>query len=645
MEPPANTTDARAQRPRRIALLTPHAWAHPHPVNEHVSELARGLRALHLADPTLPDVVVLAPSLRSGDRRRARRTLRMLADSEYEGDPLASGDLLDRSGVPVLALGVPLGRASVALRAALRLVFESGVVDLLHVHDPLDTDLSRHATRSFPGLTIATFHRTPPEGLLAQLATPMRERVIDAIDQVTVTATPLRQPVAALAGIEPDEVTVVAEASAPHARRRAPAPHVVLARGEDDEPAVRRTLKAIRTIIEQEAGDPSADAVPDVTLLARFGKQRRPATPRWLRGRLRTVTATTRDESDATLADAAAVVSYRNTTRRAQVEAMAMGVPIVDGDLPTLDVAAAMTPLLAAAHSDTHDASASPEIPSLPSEDEMARSILAIADQLWERRRSDYPIEGSASPLAPPVLERRRRRTAEHDGEEFPEFVDLHMHTNHSKDCSIEPAALLDAARKAGLTAIAVTDHNEIDGAFACAALAEEYGVKVIVGEEVMTEEGEVIGLFLKEWINPGQSWKATLDCIHEQDGLVYVPHPFDRMHKIPDIRTLRATIDELDIFEVFNSRLAFEQYNRDALRFARKYDLVAGSGSDSHVVQGLGSAGIRMPSFDDPESFLVALRHGRIVRRTRSYLYVQGLKRIDAILGRSGGAVVPREE
>jgi predicted metal-dependent phosphoesterase TrpH len=218
------------------------------------------------------------------------------------------------------------------------------------------------------------------------------------------------------------------------------------------------------------------------------------------------------------------------------------------------------------------------------------------------------------------------------------------MHTSHSWDCATDPEALLYVAREVGLTAVAVTDHNEISGALACAELADEYGIQVIVGEEVKTAQGEVIGLFLTDRIEPGLGWHETIELIRRQDGLVYVPHPFDQLHTIPDPRTLRESLDEIDAFEVYNARLTFERYNRDAQQFARKYNLVEGAGSDAHVVQGLGTAAVHMPAWDDPESFLTALRQGEIMRKPKSLLYLQGLKWINDLTGRSKAApVAPR--
>jgi hypothetical protein len=206
--------------------------------------------------------------------------------------------------------------------------------------------------------------------------------------------------------------------------------------------------------------------------------------------------------------------------------------------------------------------------------------------------------------------------------------VDLHMHTDHSHDCATPVEVLLAAAREAGLGAIAVTDHNEISGALEAREKAKAAGVKVIVGEEVKTaEQGEVIGLFIEEKIPRGLSMAETVAEIKRQGGLVYVPHPFDRMHSVPDYEHLLGIIDDVDAIEVFNPRVAIGAFNEEAVRFAAKYRIVAGAGSDSHVAQGLGSVRIRMRDFDGPEEFLQSLSDAEIVTKPSSLIYVQALK------------------
>jgi predicted metal-dependent phosphoesterase TrpH len=206
--------------------------------------------------------------------------------------------------------------------------------------------------------------------------------------------------------------------------------------------------------------------------------------------------------------------------------------------------------------------------------------------------------------------------------------VDLHMHTDHSHDCATPVEVLLSTARAQGLGAIAVTDHNEISGALAARAQAQDTGVKVIVGEEVKTaSQGEVIGLFIEEKIPRGMSLEETVAEIKRQGGVVYVPHPFDRMHSVPDYEHLRTILDEVDAIEVFNPRVAIGAFNEEAARFAAKYRIVAGAGSDSHVAQGLGSVRIRMREFDGPKEFMQSLRDADILTRPSSLLYVQALK------------------
>jgi hypothetical protein len=206
--------------------------------------------------------------------------------------------------------------------------------------------------------------------------------------------------------------------------------------------------------------------------------------------------------------------------------------------------------------------------------------------------------------------------------------VDLHMHTDWSHDCSIPASDLLDHAEEIGLGGIAVTDHNVFGGALEALELARARDLVVIPGEEVKTDgQGEVIGLFLEEEIARGMSFADTLTAIREQGGLVYLPHPFDRMHAIPDPATLHRHVAEIDVFEVFNARLLRDSFNDEALRFARKYRLLQGAGSDAHVLQGVGTGAVRMRRFEGAEEFLLSLRTAEVLRRPKSLAYLQSLK------------------
>jgi predicted metal-dependent phosphoesterase TrpH len=205
-------------------------------------------------------------------------------------------------------------------------------------------------------------------------------------------------------------------------------------------------------------------------------------------------------------------------------------------------------------------------------------------------------------------------------------FCDLHMHTDHSGDCATPVDVLLETAKQRGLGAIAITDHNEISGALEARERAD--GIQVIVSEEVKTaHEGEVIGLFIEDKIPRGMSLEETIDAIHEQGGLAYVPHPFDRLRSVPDYEHLVKVVDRIDVLEVFNANVAVPSFNEEAVRFAAKYRIVAGAGSDSHVPQGLGRVMIKMRDFRGPDEFLESLRDADILRKRKSLIYLKSLK------------------
>ncbi len=205
------------------------------------------------------------------------------------------------------------------------------------------------------------------------------------------------------------------------------------------------------------------------------------------------------------------------------------------------------------------------------------------------------------------------------------------MHTLHSWDCTTSIDALLDAALAAGLGALAVTDHNTIAGGVEARARAIERALPlhVIVGSEIKTaSDGEVIGLFLHDEIPRGLGFGETIERIHAQGGVVYVPHPFDRFHSTPDEAVLREHADSIDVLETANARLWLERDNRRAEHFAREHGLRRGAGSDAHVPEGIGTGALSLGAFDDPVSFLAAVDGAEIVRRPRSMLRLQIAKR-----------------
>lgn len=187
--------------------------------------------------------------------------------------------------------------------------------------------------------------------------------------------------------------------------------------------------------------------------------------------------------------------------------------------------------------------------------------------------------------------------------------IDLHTHTFRSKDSLMAYDRIIVAVPRAGLDGIAVTDHNELQGAL---ELAEAAPFTVIPSEEIKTSKGEIIGFFLREWIPPGLSPLETVERIHEQGGVAYVPHPFD---EVRGSRIQREALEEvtphIDVLEVFNARNALPAYNARALDYARHHNLLGGAGSDAHTYAEYGRAYVDIPPFDGPQEFLQSMRQG----------------------------------
>jgi hypothetical protein len=190
--------------------------------------------------------------------------------------------------------------------------------------------------------------------------------------------------------------------------------------------------------------------------------------------------------------------------------------------------------------------------------------------------------------------------------------LDMHMHTEYSRDSRVLLAEFAELARKAQLGAVCITDHDTIEGALRLREM--NTGLQVIVGEEITTADGEVVGLYLERRISPGHSAEKTIAMIHEQGGLAYVPHPFSRNRR----RHLRRSVLErlaptIDIVEVFNAREVASSSNVQAFEFARAHDLPGGVGSDAHRRVEIGRAYVDIATFATPQELLIALREGKV--------------------------------
>lgn len=190
--------------------------------------------------------------------------------------------------------------------------------------------------------------------------------------------------------------------------------------------------------------------------------------------------------------------------------------------------------------------------------------------------------------------------------------VDCHLHTYYSGDAVSAPDEIAEVARRADIDVLCVTDHHAIRGAREVA----DAGVRVVVGEEIRTVRGEIIGWFLEERIPAGLSVAETVSRIRAQGGLTYVPHPFDPMRRPLARDALQEAIAEgwIDAIEGFNAKTSLQHLNDEAQSVARASDLAVGAGSDAHDPSAIGAAFVEMPDFDGPQSFLASLRAGRIV-------------------------------
>ena len=163
--------------------------------------------------------------------------------------------------------------------------------------------------------------------------------------------------------------------------------------------------------------------------------------------------------------------------------------------------------------------------------------------------------------------------------------------------------AIIKRVKERGLDAIAITDHNKIDGAF---ALAKRAPFPVIIGEEIHTSEGEIIGYFLSELIPRGLPPEETVKRIRAQGGLINIPHPFDSLRKSVIKRdALMRVAADTDMLEVMNARVLRKVENELAEAFAKNIHKFPVSGSDAHMPYEIGTAYIEIPPFTDAKSFL----------------------------------------
>jgi hypothetical protein len=197
--------------------------------------------------------------------------------------------------------------------------------------------------------------------------------------------------------------------------------------------------------------------------------------------------------------------------------------------------------------------------------------------------------------------------------------VELHSHTLWSKDCIVPFDRIVEICRQRGIDRIAITDHNTADSALAFSRLAPDL---VIVGEEIMTTQGELLGYFMQETIPAGLTPGETIRRLRAQGAVISVSHPYDRLRKGAWVEAdLLAILDQVDAIETFNARCIYAEDNVRARHLAESRHLVGTVGSDAHSRVEYGRATMQMLPFTDATSFLAALREASSTERYSSWL------------------------
>ncbi len=193
--------------------------------------------------------------------------------------------------------------------------------------------------------------------------------------------------------------------------------------------------------------------------------------------------------------------------------------------------------------------------------------------------------------------------------------ADFHIHTRVSPDSHLRPEDLIRACQRKGIDLIAVTDHHTIRGAIAVREIAP---FPVIIGAELRTADGEIIGLFLEKDIPRGLSARETVRHIKDQGGIVQVPHPFDRFRRKHITQSaLRDILPDVDVIEAFNARITLQGDIMRGVDFIRQFGAEHGirpvGVTDAHTAYEIGNTYTDLPAFEGREDFLDALRHASI--------------------------------
>jgi hypothetical protein len=197
--------------------------------------------------------------------------------------------------------------------------------------------------------------------------------------------------------------------------------------------------------------------------------------------------------------------------------------------------------------------------------------------------------------------------------------TEFHCHTCYSKDSLVRPADLVNYCRRQGIDRVVITDHNEIAGAIEAQRLDSQ---RVIIGEEIMTTQGELLAAFVQERLPAGLAPMEAITHLRAQGAFISVSHPFDSTRSgswHPE--DLLAILPLIDAIEIFNARCITDHANRQALDFARQHGLLGTVGSDAHTLRELGRAVLILPDFHDAESLYQVLPQAQTRTRLSSPL------------------------
>jgi predicted metal-dependent phosphoesterase TrpH len=185
--------------------------------------------------------------------------------------------------------------------------------------------------------------------------------------------------------------------------------------------------------------------------------------------------------------------------------------------------------------------------------------------------------------------------------------TEFHCHTIFSKDSLTQPEKLVETCKKKGIDRVVVTDHNTIEGALRCKEIDPE---RVIVGEEIMTTEGELLAAYVREEVPPGLVPKEAIQHLREQNAFISVSHPFDS-HRSGhwEEENLLQILPFVDAIETFNSRCMLPRFNFRAQDFAVEHDIPGTYGSDAHAAFELGRGTLLVPPYHDAESLKSSLK------------------------------------